>query len=223
MVLWITAWGGTALAVPIMDGERPLEVHPVVAPVAVEAQVTAWRKTREVDPGPLACEPIFQGELRLCWRAFDGTKRRWVHVSDIERWGGSVSSWTATARADAAARIHAMTVQEATDGLSYLRASADPRFSADLVMAPDAAQARVASRELRFAAPQLDVVFAWAAATEEGDVMASVEAAELYASATLPLSDMAWRWHEGTWVPWGRAVPARPRATKKGSPNLGDP
>lgn len=182
-------------------------LRPVIAPVGVVDQYQQWRYTRGIDPGPIACGPVLERSALLCFRQFEGDKRRWVTGLDLQTWDVTYAELVVAAE-EAAPQIVAKAPLHPIEGSErpLLQPPVAEAWGAAVYLAPKAAAARLGGEPVRLGVPGLDLVVAWQGDGGDVDEMAAVEVAEQFAAHPVPILPTAWTWRGGAWRPWATAV-----------------
>lgn len=193
-----------ALAAP------PDDVRPVLAPSDVQAQYAEHRRREGRPAALLACEPLWDGALSLCYRR-DGGRGAWVEVAALGGWGVDAAGLRAWAidRGRAALGPWEPRTVEGVAG-RYQQAPADRGWAAVALIAPELVVAAVGDPSPLCAAPADGVVLAWAPGRAELDRVIAVGVHKLYEQDPWPATPVVHRWAGDRWVAFAEARPATP-------------
>ena len=153
--LWIVIVGVSWAA------ETPDSVRPVLASTDAPARFVAWQASRGTDER-LACEPLLGSEALLCFRTWEGKKRRWVTTADLKAWETTTAQLRDRLGREAAGYLDEMEAKRPVDmpGTYYQLAHGDGVGCGGAAGAGSGLRPTGAAHLLA-AAPTDSVVFVW--------------------------------------------------------------
>ncbi|NCG17486.1 MAG: hypothetical protein GWP91_00525 [Rhodobacterales bacterium] len=192
------------LSLTVAQGAVPEGVRPAVAPVDIQARYDQYRSGKNLPLVPLACEAPIADAVRLCFKFWEGEKRRWVSLADLNAWGVSLAD------------LHQALVPAATQALEglqsvaiagterhYLQLADGDGWAAAGLLAPHVLASK-APRPL-MAMPQTSVMVSWSMGDAETDLIMAVGVKEMKSAARDPVSAMVLRWDGKQWIAFAEA------------------
>ena len=204
MWLWIVIVGVSWAA------ETPDSVRPVLASTDAPARFVAWQASRGTDER-LACEPLLGSEALLCFRTWDGRKRRWVTMADLKAWETTTAQLRDRLGREAAGYLDEMEAKRPVDmpGTYYQLAHGDG-WAAAVLLAPDRVCDQLGAAHLLAAAPTDSVVFVWEPGNAELDAAIGIAVKNAFKASKNAVSPVVFYWRNGTWSAYGEAKPRKP-------------
>jgi hypothetical protein len=200
MFWWLLAW-----AAPDVSALRP-----VVASVSAPQRHQAWQMAEGMPTDPLVCDPLWQDIALLCFRTWEGGKRRWVTASDAASWKTDAKAMRALLALQAAAHVQrAEMVPVSGMSASYLRLVDGDGWAAALALRPDLLAERLGGAPVRVAMPAEGVLVAWKVGTPELDQVMAVGVREMYEQMKGAVSPRVVTWDGAKFVPFGQAIPKK--------------
>lgn len=187
-------------------------VPPSVFPVLAQADAPQqWVDGGQVDA--LACDPVWPGEVVVCFRVQEGKKRRFVTAADLGRWGVDVAGLRAVVAERAVAVLAAQPVRKTVEGteLVYYAAAEGDGWSAATLLAPQVVSARLGGPFL-VVAPTDGALFVWLPGNKDLDTILAVGAKEMFTAAAWPVSPVVHQWDGRRYASFVEAVPTPPSA-----------
>ncbi len=204
---WLAlGWTSALGAAPPADRLRP-----VLVSTDTPEGYASWRAARSLAPDPLACETVWAGTNLLCFRLWEGQKRRFVLASDLAAWQVPITDLhTSVGRhaAEHVARAELVPI-EGTEA-SWLRLLDGDGWAAAGLFRPDLVADRLGGLPVRVAVPVEGALVAWRAQGEEIDRIMAVGVREIFEKGPAEVSPRIWSWDGKMWLPYGEAVPAKP-------------
>ena len=196
------------LFVAVAAAVVPGSVFPVLAQADAPQQ---WAEAGHADP--LACDPVWPGEVVVCFRVQEGKKRRFVTGADLTRWGVDVAGLRAVVVERAIPVLATQPVRKTVDGtdLVYFSAAEGDGWSAGTLLAPQVVSARLGGPIL-VVAPVDGAVFVWLPGDKDLDRIMAVGAKEMFTAAAWPVSPVVHQWDGHRYSSFVEAVPTPPPA-----------
>lgn len=187
----------------------PDTVRPALAPVDAPQQYAALRASRDLPADPLVCETVWT-EALLCFRVWEGKRRRWVTEGDLARWQATSEELRAAVTERSLARLESLeTVAIEGMNATYRRLADGDGWAAAAVLHPAEVAGRLGAETVLFAAPTDQVVLAWAGGDPDTDKVIAVGVRELYdGEQGLSVTPVVQAWSDGSWRAFGEAKPA---------------
>jgi hypothetical protein len=207
---WAIGWALTA------SGAVPEGVRPVTVPEEMPARFEVSAASMGLAGATLPCVKVAPEAVVLCFRVREGETQRWVDSRDLAAWGTDLPGLVEAVRARAPAQLAGSGAMRAVAGMDaeYWLGAEGTGWESAVWLVPGWFEARLATARLLVAAPSLDVMVAWAGGHPELDRIMAVGVHEMHGKQAHPVSPWVFRWEEGAWQVYGRAVPTPP----KGSP-----
>lgn len=204
----LLGWGLAAWA-----GAPPEGLRPVLAPVDAPESYRAWREGRGLPPDDLLCEPAWPGLALLCYRVWEGSRRRWVTRSDLAGWGVDLPSLHA-AVADASKVSIGAAELVGVEGMDarYLRLVDGDGWAAVGFLHPEGVAQKLGGVPIRVAVPAEGVLVAWRPDGLDLDRVMSVGVRELFDAQPGGVTPVVMQWDGRAWLPFGQATPKVPEA-----------
>jgi hypothetical protein len=185
-------------------------LRPVLAPWNAPEQFAEWQASIG-GTASLACESVWPGDARLCFRVWEGKKRRWVTEEDLVVWGVGMDSLKTVLRSQAAERLTAMSVKSPIDMPgSYLELVDGDGWAASVVMLPDLVCDQLGNKRLLVAAPNESVVFAWTPGDVALDSAIGISVKSVFKQGNRPVTPVVYSWSGRGWVAYGEAKTRAP-------------
>lgn len=193
------------LLVATAIAQVPHGLRPALAPPDVH---TLWASAHPDDP-PLACEAVLADRAMLCFRVWEGKRRRFVTQADLVAWGVGVDALVEAVRERSSERLGALASAEVIDmPESYWIARDDDGWSIASLLHPERLTARVGGADVRVAVPRSGVLLAWRSGSDELDKVMAVATRELWDAGDDAVTPMIFTWTPKGFAPWGQATPA---------------
>lgn len=202
----IAAWAVVAWAGPPTE-----DLRPVLAPIDAPEGYARWRQDRGLAPDPLACAPAWPGTALLCFRVWEGSRRRWVTQGDLAAWGVPVEGLVTTV-AEASRAVIGRAEVVPVEGMEarYLRLVDGDGWAAVGFLHPELVAERLGGLPIRLAVPSEGVLVAWRPGGLALDKVLAVGVRELYDAQPGGVTPKILQWDGSTWLPFGEATPAAP-------------
>ncbi|MEN0062474.1 MAG: hypothetical protein AAGA48_10010 [Myxococcota bacterium] len=208
MFTWLAvatpAWGGLP---------AHLEIRPVAATAEVLARFERWQRVTGQATSLPACQPLEIPEVQLCFRVWEGRRRRWVTLSDLATWGTSGADLREAVVEDCAGSLRALQRQTvAGSTASYLTLTDGDGRATSGILCPTLLAKRVSALGLRVgsgfraALPTQDVLLVWPAGDPELDRILAVAAREIHEQQRHALTPQIMHYDGDRWRLFGRAV-----------------
>ncbi|MEZ4323174.1 MAG: hypothetical protein R3F61_37265 [Myxococcota bacterium] len=177
----------------------PEGVRPAAAPADAPAQ---YEKAFPRKPG-LACAPLLPEHALLCFRVWEGQKRRWVTVADLTAWQTDLDALVSHVTKGAQKVLeNEPTAQKVVDMDAVYH---DLRDGDGWAVAPLVAGSR--EKLVRVAIPSTGVFLTWEAGSPELDRVMAVGVREIYEASEDAVTPMVHVWRDGRFVPFVQAKP----------------
>lgn len=195
-----TGWSAVPLA----------ELRPVLAPWSAPEQFAEWQASVG-GKASLACEDVWPGDARLCFRVWEGKQRRWVTDEDLATWDLTIDGLKKHLSARAVQYISSMTPKSPVDMPGrYLELVDGDGWAASVVLLPDRVCDQLGNKRLLVAVPNESMVFAWTPGNVELDSAIGIAAKGLFKEGNRPVTPVVYSWSDHGWVAYGEAKTRRP-------------
>lgn len=195
-------------------------IRPVAASRATIDRFTAWQAGRNTSASPPHCQALPIPEVFLCFRVWEGTRRRWVTEADRAQWAMTEAQLYEMARRDCVASLRSAGFRWVRDSSSAIGGRRDRARYLELVdgdggavagvLCPEAVSQRLGKPTFRAAMPTEDVFLAWPAGDPELDRILAVGAREIHDQHRRSLTPQVVHFDGDRWRAFGRAVPSVP-------------
>lgn len=193
------------LVVGAASAQVPEGLRPALAPADVHVR---WASAHPDDP-PLACEAVLAGRAALCFRVWEGKRRRFVTQADLVAWGVGVGDLVDGVRRRSEEHVGSLVSAEVIDmPASYWIARDDDGWAIASLLHPERMSAIVGGADPRVAVPRSGVLLAWRSGSDELDKVMAVAARELWDAGDDAVTPMIFTWSAKGFAPWGQATPA---------------
>jgi hypothetical protein len=203
-VLVVSIWAEAAFAL------APLEkVRPVLAPADAAGQYEAWQKSKGQE-NTLACDPLWGNDALLCFRLWEGKRRRWVTHQDMKEWGVTIHEMKAYISDKASEHVKGLS-QKTPIGLpgQYYELVDGDGWSAAAALRPDLVCDQLGVTHLLMAAPNESVVFAWVPGKAELDSAIGIAVKDSFDEGKGAITPVVYYWKSGVWTAYGEAKPRK--------------
>ncbi len=202
MLAW--AVGGVVLA-GIPDGVR---VSPVAATPDVLERFARWQTAHGASPSQPLCQPLPFPEVQLCFRVWEGNRRRWVTEADGDRWEVTPRELRARIEShcvESVGRIETRRVEGASSRYAVL-ADGDG-WAVSGILCPSAIAKAASWTSFRAALPTEHLLLLWPGGDRELDQIMAVGVREIHDTQSNPLTSQIVRFDGEGWRVYGRAIP----------------
>ena len=201
-ILAVISLSHNAGATDLPDGLRP-----VLAPADAPSQFAAWQKSKG-GADSLACEPIWGNDALLCFRIWEGKKRRWVTESDLTTWGATTSQVRGHITLKAREHLNTLVAKKPKDlpGEYYELVHGDG-WSASALLLPDLVSERLGIRHFLAAAPTESILFTWAPGNAELDAAIGIAVKDTFEKGQGAVTPVVYYWTGEVWSAFGEAKP----------------
>ncbi len=157
---------------------------------------------KEGGEGSLACEPMLEEVVLMCFRLEADGKRRYVTTADLAAWDLDLDEL----KTHAAAAIDENPLKriEVDGGGHYWQSAAPAGREATVLLHPEWLQTVGATPVVGL--PSRGVVVVWDSGDAELDTMVAVGVTRMHEQLPHPVTPVALRWTENGWARWGEAV-----------------
>jgi len=182
----------------IPEGLRPAAA-PFDAPARYQAEF----------PGksPLACAPLLPKQALLCFRVWEGGRRRWVTERDLARWRTDLDGLVAGVKSGAEEVLKTEPGRVSVvdfDG-HYFELRDGDGWAAAPLLRPDLLASKLGQGSFRVAIPRAGVFLAWPTGSADLDKIMAVAVRELYESGQDAVTPMVFRAEGEGFVAFGQA------------------
>ena len=200
---WIAMWAAVA-SVP-----EDVQVRPFAATKETLERFARWQREHGSTPVAPLCQPLVVPEIQLCFRVWEGDRRRWVTAADGARWGVTPELLERHVRGDCAeyvARAEGRVVEG--DAKRYVLLADGDGWAVGGFLCPDALRGPLSgATAFRAALPAEGVLLAWPAGDLDLDRIMAVAAREIAEGQPNPLTPQVMHYDGARWQAYGRAVP----------------
>ncbi|MEO0606429.1 MAG: hypothetical protein AAF211_33690 [Myxococcota bacterium] len=203
-----------ALATPPVGHLRPVAATPSLIARFVRHQTELGRP--EAFP---VCRPLPVPELKLCFRVWEGDRRRWVTELDRLRWGVTAEILQSRIESNCVESVKRAVVRTVQGGTSrYLALTDGDGWAVMGLLCPKALAARLRTlspaTSFKAALPTEHVLLAWSDGNPELDRILAVGVREIHQTEPDPLTPQVLSFDGERWHPYGRAVPVAAHPTQ---------
>jgi len=203
-------WLGLVLISSAWSGVPSEDLRPVLARWDAPEEFAKLQKGSG-ETNSLACEAIWPGNARLCFRVWEGKRRRWVTTEDLKSWKSTVAELKELVRARAEQFVSEMNPKRPIDmpGKYFELADGDG-WAASILLRPDLVCDQLGGSRLLVAAPNESMVFAWSPGDAELDSAIGIAIKSVFEDGNRAVSPVVYMWKDGGWVAYGEAKTRRP-------------
>lgn len=189
-----------------------VQIRPVAATRDDVARFERWQVERVRASSAALCQPLAIPEVQLCFRVWEGRRRRWVTEADGARWGVSARDLEERVLGDCVESVSRAEVRTVQGGAArYLALTDGDGRAVSGFLCPGALTERVSvlghGVGIRAALPTQDVLLAWPAGDPELDRIMAVAAREIFELQSDPLTPQIMLHDGDRWRAFGRALP----------------
>lgn len=192
-----------ALAAPPVSNLRP-----VAADINTPTRFAEWT-AKSGRPGELpVCVNVWSETAVVCFRVYEGKRRRWVVSDDLLTWQASPTSLQ-QAIVPGCERMLSELEKRSVDKMDahyYLLRDGDG-WAASGVLLPEQLRAKIGASAIRVAMPVEGILIAWPGGNDELDRVMAVSVHEAFTKQVNPVSPVIFNWSDGRWSRFGEAKP----------------
>jgi hypothetical protein len=156
----------------------------------------------------LACESVWPGNARLCFKLQADGRRRWVTSSDLTAWGVTTGELVIALR-ERAAQLKVDVEKVQIDGMNghYVQLRDGDGWAALALLTPERLAAELGGAPILVGLASEGVAVAWKPGREDVDKVMLIGVSELFSSQEGAVTPAVYAWSDRGYTSFGRAEP----------------